>query len=499
MPPPLSTIDPPAAAGPPDVGLVAHPGREPRVRAAGRPAWLRAGATCVGDVVAVMLADGLARWLAGSAGGFSLRVALLQAAGMVALFALAGHYGTGRRRIGTGGLTAGMRQVVMPMLMGALLLSLIVAEVEDPLAAGLPSPLAVGLTLAFGLVLVPVVRVAMRTMVGTADVRERAVIVGSGQVAGLIRNKLVGHPEYGIEVVGFVDDADAPGVPGMLRLGGRSDLAEVCHRSGATRVLVAYSSAGHDEMLSLLRSVRQVDLNISIVPRYFEVFPAHAQLDDLEGIPVVTLPPVRLGRGARITKRAFDITLTSLALAVLAVPMAAIALAVRFDRRSPGPAFFRQARRGRHGEVINIVKFRTMCVGAERRRNELVEINEVDGPLNKARTRRDPRVTPIGDLLRRTSLDELPQLWNVLRGDMSLVGPRPFVLEEADQITGWASRRLDAAPGVTGLWQALGRSDLPYEEMIKLDYLYVTNWSLWWDINILVRTVRAVLRRDGAY
>lgn len=497
MTPPLSTIDPPAAASPHDVGLMPRPERTPVVRSVGRLARVRTAVMCLGDVAAVLAADALARLVSGSPAGFSLRVALLQAAGMVALFALAGHYGTRPGRIGAGALATSARQVVMPLIVGALVLSLLVAEASNPAAVGLPSPLAIGLMLGAALCLVPAVRVVSRSAIGGGAAQERAVIVGSGQVAGLIRDKLADHPEYGIEVVGFVDDIDGPGVPGMRRLGGRADLAQACHLAGASRVLVAYSNAGHDEMLALLRSVRHAEVNISIVPRYFEVFPAHAQLDDLEGIPVVTLPPVRLGRGARITKRIFDVALAGTALVMLAPVMAVIAVAIRLD--SPGPAFFRQDRRGRNGSVMRIVKFRTMCERAEERRGELFAHSDVDGPLHKVRSGRDPRVTRIGHHLRRTSLDELPQLWNVVRGDMSLVGPRPFVLDEADRITGWASRRLEAAPGVTGLWQALGRSDLSYEEMIKLDYLYVTNWSLWWDIRILIRTVRVVLGRRGAY
>jgi lipopolysaccharide/colanic/teichoic acid biosynthesis glycosyltransferase len=159
--------------------------------------------------------------------------------------------------------------------------------------------------------------------------------------------------------------------------------------------------------------------------------------------------------------------------------------------------FFRQARRGRRGSTFRIVKFRTMCDRAEDQRFELARLNQVDGPLFKIHA--DPRITRVGSVLRRYSLDELPQLWNVLRGEMSLVGPRPFVLHEASQITGWAERRLDITPGVTGLWQVSGRNDLPFEEMVRLDYVYVTNWSLWWDIKILLRTIPVVLARRGAY
>ena len=140
-----------------------------------------------------------------------------------------------------------------------------------------------------------------------------------------------------------------------------------------------------------------------------------------------------------------------------------------------------------------------MVQDAEAKRFELAELNEMEGggPLFKIQD--DPRITRVGAFLRKTSIDELPQLWNVLRGEMSLVGPRPFVIHESEQITGWASRRLETTPGITGLWQVLGRNDIPFEEMVKLDYVYVTNWSLWWDIKILVQTLPVVLNRRGAY
>jgi lipopolysaccharide/colanic/teichoic acid biosynthesis glycosyltransferase len=183
-----------------------------------------------------------------------------------------------------------------------------------------------------------------------------------------------------------------------------------------------------------------------------------------------------------------------LALVLLSPLLAAIALAIRLE--SSGAAIYRQPRRGRNGCTFQIAKFRSMFVGAEEQRHTVRHLNEVDGPLFKAKAG-DPRVTRIGSFLRRTSLDELPQLWNVLRGDMSLVGPRPFVVYEADQITGWANRRLDMTPGITGLWQVLGRNDIPFEEMVKLDYLYVTNWSLWQDIRLIIHTLPAVLGRRG--
>jgi lipopolysaccharide/colanic/teichoic acid biosynthesis glycosyltransferase len=205
---------------------------------------------------------------------------------------------------------------------------------------------------------------------------------------------------------------------------------------------------------------------------------------------------MRLGRSSRLLKRAFDTAVAALVLLLLLPLLVAIAVAIKLDSR--GSVVYRQPRRGRNGSEFTIAKFRTMHVGAEARRSDVLHLNEVDGPLFKAK-KGDPRVTRIGGFLRRYSLDELPQLLNVIRGDMSLVGPRPFVVYEADQITGWAARRLDMTPGITGLWQVLGRNDIPFDEMVKLDYLYVTNWSLWWDLKILCQTIPVVLGKRGAY
>jgi exopolysaccharide biosynthesis polyprenyl glycosylphosphotransferase len=352
------------------------------------------------------------------------------------------------------------------------------------------------LFLAGALVLVPVLRGSIRSWVFPRVMQpRRTLIVGSGEEANLVYRKVMAHPEYGLEIVGFLDgDGDDP-VPGAL-LGSPRDVARVVEEYEIDRVLIASTVGSHEETLDLLRSVRRPDVHVSIVPRYFEIFTSHAMLDDVEGMPVVTLPPMRLGRSERLLKRSVDVAVSALALIVLAPVLGAIALAIRLE--SKGPALYRQPRRGRLGSTFSIVKFRSMHVGAEQRRSEVLHMNEVDGPLFKIKGV-DPRVTRIGAFLRRTSLDELPQLWNVLRGEMSLVGPRPFVVYEADKITGWALRRLDMTPGVTGLWQVLGRNDIPFDEMTKLDYLYVTNWSVWWDFKILCQTIPVVLGRRGAY
>jgi exopolysaccharide biosynthesis polyprenyl glycosylphosphotransferase len=348
------------------------------------------------------------------------------------------------------------------------------------------------------LVLVPLFRGSMRSWVLPRVMsRRRTLIVGSGREARLVHRKLLAHPEYGLEVVGFLDgNGDGPDDSFGPVLGSREDIAAVIDEHDIDRVLLGSSIASHDEMLDLIRTVRRPDVQVSIVPHYFEIFTSRAILDEVEGMPVVTLPPMNLGRSSRLLKRTFDVVVSSTALILLSPLLAAVAIAIRLD--SPGPAFYRQPRRGRYGSTFQIMKFRTMRIGAEQDRSEVLHMNEVDGPLFKIKGR-DPRVTRVGAFLRRTSIDELPQLWNVVTGEMSLVGPRPFVVYEADQITGWAQRRLDMTPGITGLWQVLGRNDIPFEEMTKLDYLYVTNWSVWWDLKILCQTIPVVLGKRGAY
>jgi exopolysaccharide biosynthesis polyprenyl glycosylphosphotransferase len=360
------------------------------------------------------------------------------------------------------------------------------------------SALEAAFFLAAALVLIPLARGCLRSWVfPRVLMRRRALIVGTGPEARLLHRKLRAHPEYGLDVVGFIGDENGDDDEATLGvLASREEIARVVDEFDVDRVLLASSVAPHEEMLDLVRSVRRPDLKLSIVPNYFEVFTSRAILDDVEGMPIVTLPPMRLGTSSRVLKRTFDLVVSGLVLLVTAPVLLSIGLAIKLD--SEGTVLYRQARRGRLGSTFEIFKFRTMCVDAEQKREDVLHLNAVDGPLFKIKGR-DPRVTRIGGFLRRTSLDELPQLLNVMRGEMSLVGPRPFVVYEADLITGWASRRLDVVPGITGLWQVLGRNDMPFEEMVKLDYVYVTNWSLWWDLKLLCQTVPVVLKRSGAY
>ncbi len=320
------------------------------------------------------------------------------------------------------------------------------------------------------------------------SVKFRVLVLGSGQVADATIARLQRFPN--VEVVGQIDD-DVAVTP---VLGSRSQLLEVCQRERVDRIIVAYSREPDRETVHLLREAAG-SIHISIVPRLFELMTWRSQVEDLYGMPVIDIAPPQFTQAALFLKRVMDIAVAATLLATLTPVLAFTAVAIRVT--SPGPILFRQDRRGKNGRVFRIFKFRTMRLGAETEREGMAADNVLDGPLFKVR--KDPRLTSVGGFLRRYSIDELPQLFNVLIGHMTLVGPRPFVLPESDQITGWAQRRSWVRPGMTGLWQVSGRSELNFEDLRRLDYIYVTSWSLWWDLRILWQTPASVLHRDGAY
>jgi exopolysaccharide biosynthesis polyprenyl glycosylphosphotransferase len=380
------------------------------------------------------------------------------------------------------------------LLAGSLILLLAGQALKRLAGIAVYTPIEATLFLACALVMVPLARWAVRAWLVPHVVRpRRTLIVGAGATGRLIERKIAAHAEYGLDVVGFVDDERRGSDADVL--GPTAELTRIVDGHDVDWVVLAGSSGAYERTLELVRAVRRPDVHLSIVPSYFELFASNATIEDLEGIPVVSLPPMRLSRSVRVLKRTFDLAASLGGLIVLSPLLLAAAIAIKLD--SPGPVFFRQLRNGRGGVPFRIIKFRTMVDGAEAQRFDLAHLNQVDGPLFKIRS--DPRITRVGAFLRKWRIDELPQLWNVVRGEMSLVGPRPFVVHEADKITGWAGRRLESTPGITGLWQVLGGNDISFEEMVKLDYVYVTNWSLWWDIKILFQTVPVVLARRGAY
>lgn len=332
---------------------------------------------------------------------------------------------------------------------------------------------------------------------------QNAIIVGAGDVGQLVARKLIQHPEYGINLVGFADDRpkERRGDLGWLTLLGPStQLPELIAEFDVERVIIAFSNDSHEELLALIRSIKDLDVQIDIVPRFFEIVGANMQIHTVEGLPLVSLPPLRLSRSSRLLKSSIDVALAGLGLLLLSPVLLLIAAAIKLDSR--GPVLFRQVRMGSGGRTFRILKFRTMVADAEERKQELAHLNvhaQNGGDARMFKLGDDPRITRVGAFLRRYSLDELPQLVNVLRGEMSLVGPRPLILSEDAHVADWARDRLNLKPGVTGLWQVLGRSDIPFDEMTKLDYLYVTSWSMWGDLRLILRTLPALFRARQAY
>jgi exopolysaccharide biosynthesis polyprenyl glycosylphosphotransferase len=333
--------------------------------------------------------------------------------------------------------------------------------------------------------------------------RERTLIVGAGRVGSEIARKLRRRPEYGLEVIGFLDDEPLRDPlrdlhDGPPQLGPTSRIEAVLRGYRVERVIFAFSRMPAREQIDLFQRCMELGVQVDIVPRLYEVIGSRMQVHDVEGLPLVGLRAPRLSRSSWLLKRSLDV-FVSVAMLVLLAPVLVYA-AIRIKLDSPGPVLFRQERMGAAGRRFRIVKFRTMHSDAEERKAALAHLNKhTEAGPRMFKIRDDPRVTPFGRFLRRWSLDELPQLWNVLRGEMSLVGPRPLILAEDENVVGAGRERLRLTPGVTGLWQVLGRSDIPFREMITLDYLYVTNWSLWGDVKLLARTIPRVIQKSGAY
>jgi exopolysaccharide biosynthesis polyprenyl glycosylphosphotransferase len=331
-------------------------------------------------------------------------------------------------------------------------------------------------------------------------VRQRTIIVGAGQVGRAIARKLAAQPGYGLQILGFLDDdpMEVENGDAITHLGGFAHFEQIARSLEVERVIVAFSRLPADAQVDLCRRCLDLGVQVDIVPRMYEVIGWRNQFHSLDGIPLVALNPPRLSSTSRALKRTLDVSLAALGL-FLTAPFLLYS-AWRIKTQSPGPVFFRQERIGAGGRRFEIFKFRTMYMDADERKHEIEHLNKhTESGARMFKVPDDPRVTPFGRFLRKWSLDEIPQLINVVRGEMSLVGPRPLILTEDENIFGRQRRRLQLTPGITGLWQVLGRSDIPFAEMITLDYLYVTNWSLWGDIKLLSRTVPAVLRRRGAY
>jgi exopolysaccharide biosynthesis polyprenyl glycosylphosphotransferase len=352
------------------------------------------------------------------------------------------------------------------------------------------------------IILLALARIVQNGIVGRLFARgigvSRVIIVGVGEVGRTVIRTIVAQPELGYRIVGFVDDNPDKGQTDIGRfkaLGALHNLPRMIEVEAVDEVIITLPWMYHRKIMSIVRECERRKVSARIVPDLFQMSLSQVNVDDLGGVPLVGVREVGFDQWARLVKRGVDIVAAVIGLTFGAPILGLIALAIRLD--SPGMIIFHQTRVGTGGKLFEVYKFRSMREGAEAELEQLLGLNEAEGHLFKIRD--DPRKTRVGRFLRRTSLDELPQLWNVLRGEMSLVGPRPPTPGEVANYQEWHKRRLDGRPGITGLWQVSGRSLLSFDETVLLDVYYIENWSLWLDFKILLRTVPAVLFGNGAY
>jgi exopolysaccharide biosynthesis polyprenyl glycosylphosphotransferase len=407
--------------------------------------------------------------------------------------------------------------------------------------SGLAEPSATQLVAAVivGVVVISIGRMFLRYFVHTLTTT-RVLVIGAGTAVDRMMMSVSQDP--GMTLVGRVVDSDMP-LNGAL--GRVEDLPRICEELDVHRILVAASGQFTPEALDVYRALSET-VHIAMVPRYYELISWRSRLSDISGMPFLEIAQPHLSTWDQLMKRIFDLFVSGLILILTSPLLLVVAIGVKLS--SPGPVFFRQIRLGRHGQPFTVNKFRTMTVepdgGLARARdlaasalvasgladeaesgngNGLAYANgngngnghvqedmaggeaerpsyKADGPLHELRGKAalTNRITRFGAFLRKTGIDEIPQFVNVFKGDMSVVGPRPFVPEES-QVEGWATRRFEVRPGITGLWQVSGRNDLSRTDLIQLDYLYVSSWSLWWDLKIMFETPKVLVHGTGAY
>jgi undecaprenyl-phosphate galactose phosphotransferase len=331
----------------------------------------------------------------------------------------------------------------------------------------------------------------------------KVLIVGKDRTAKMVAAQIAFDSSHGFDVVGFVNDELPVGervFEDIHNVGTLTELPKLVRQMDIDEVIIAESDVTHQSLLEIIDRAQESKANVRLVSDLYNIIPEKVLLEKYLGIPIVQMPQNNENALFNVYKRVFDVVLTLIGMLLLAIPFAVIALLIKLT--SKGPVLYKHTRIGKDCKPFEFYKFRTMYVGTDDTAHrefvqDFIKSEGENGDKAVRKITNDPRVTPVGRILRKTSLDELPQLINVLRGEMSLVGPRPFVIHEDAMIGGWARRRLDLTPGITGLWQVLGRNDIDFQEMVKLDYLYVTGWSLWNDVKILLRTVTYVVSRQS--
>jgi len=327
-----------------------------------------------------------------------------------------------------------------------------------------------------------------------AGYRRRALLVGSGKHIEAVAHALAGRSHTPVDLVGYISLKPRP-QNGLRSLGQLGELPEVLARERVQEVIIADPDFPHEKAVELVDQCHQRGVSVHIAPSTMEILFKRAEFVPGESVPLFTLrPPVFEGIDYAV-KRTFDLVLSSALLVLLSPVLVAIAAAIKLSSR--GPVIYRSSRPGMAGRPFRCFKFRTMRVHADQVQADLEPLNEASGALFKIR--HDPRLTRVGRLLRRFSLDELPQLVNVIRGEMSLVGPRPLPTRDFERLEEWHKKRYLVLPGITGLWQISGRSELDFDDLVRLDFLYLERWSVFLDLTILVKTLPAVIWGRGAY
>ena len=334
-------------------------------------------------------------------------------------------------------------------------------------------------------------------------IRRKVAIVGKDRTAKMVAAQIDVDDRQGFDVVGFVNDETAVGeriFENLKNLGSLADLAELVKQHDIKEVIIAESDVTHRALLEIIDKAQATTANVRLVSELYNIIPEKVLLEKYLGVPIVKMPQNYENALFSVYKRAFDVAVTVLGLVLLAIPMALIALVIRMTSR--GSAIYAHTRIGKNCKPFEFYKFRTMYADNDDSAHRefvagLIQSKTGDNPVKKITN--DPRVTPIGRILRKTSLDELPQLFNVLKGDMSLVGPRPCMPYELEQYEEWHRRRLAVIPGCTGLWQVAGRSAVDFNDMVILDLFYIDNMSPLFDLRIILRTLPVMLLAKGGH
>jgi exopolysaccharide biosynthesis polyprenyl glycosylphosphotransferase len=405
----------------------------------------------------------------------------------VLMFARADLYADRPRRPGLGGITSALFQATIVALVFAL------ANGEH-----FSSYYIFYGSLFFGTVYITVLRYVHLRVTGwlleQAGYRRRALLVGSGQHIEAVAHALEGRARTPVDIVGYISLTPRP-QNGLRSLGQLHELPRVLGEERVQEVIIADPDFPQERSVELVDLCHNRGVTVHVAPSTMEILIQRAEFVPGESVPLFALrPPVFEGIDFAI-KRTFDLVLSTVGLILLSPVLLAIAVSIKLSSR--GPAIYRSDRPGMAGDPFQCLKFRTMREHADQIQAELEPLNEQNGALFKIR--RDPRLTAVGRVLRRFSLDELPQLVNVVRGEMSLVGPRPLPMRDFARLEEWHKKRYLVLPGITGLWQVSGRSELDFDDLVRLDFLYLERWSIFLDLSILLKTIPAVLTRRGAF